>query len=137
MFGSAADLQEFEEMLQIRRPDPRQPFGYDVRGTVQAHVQKARFQLDTNLNLNLTQERYVLYIIPAVPIEPVSDMNDPNFEKDLQKDDHLIRLKFYAEDERDTELKLKSLQGDILQIVAEPEVIADVMQIETVKLGSL
>ena len=136
MFGDASELSEFAEELQIRRPDPRQPYGYDIRGTLTAHVQKARLQLDTDLNLNLTEERYNVYIIPAVPTQPVSS-SDPNFEKDLQKDDHLIRLKFYADSEKDTEIKLKSLQGEVLQIVSQPEVVADVMQIEAVALGSL
>ena len=135
MFENLDDLDEFHEDLQIRRPDPRQKYGYGIRGTFRAIVEERRFQLNTDLNLNLTEQHFDIVIVPALPEKPITDTSHPNFQKDVQKDDHLIRLKYYASDEIDTEMKLKGLKGHVLQIVGI-ETASDAMRIHAKGLGN-
>ena len=123
--------------MQIRRPDPTKPFGYDVRGTFEGVVQEQQAQLNTDLSVNLTERRFVVTSESPLPIEPLTDSSDPNFGKDVQKDDHLIRLRFFSDADVDTEAKLKDIDENVLQISYQPEERAGQMSFEATELGSL
>ena len=106
------------ETLKIRRPDSRKPFGRDIRGSFNAFVVRQQFSADDSLGITFTDSVFRIAIDEALPIEPQDDSTLPNFERDLQEDDQLIRLKFYTADEIDTEAKLRNAKKGILQVLS-------------------
>ena len=105
------------ETLKIRRPDARATFGMDIRGQFAGKVAMWRFGLDDNFGINLSDVFYRIRIEEALPLRPLTDTTDPNYDRDVQDNDHLIRLKFYTADELDTSKKQKQAKRKILQIV--------------------
>lgn len=128
--------QKKAETLRIRRPNARKPYGYDIRGRFDAIVRQNRFGLDTQFNLNLTDIFFYLSVIEALPQRVITDTQDPNYNRDVQKNDHLIRLKFYSDAETDTDLELKGIKRHVLQIISI-EAYENAMLIQAKELGSL
>ena len=139
MLGRTPFLKGLEEELRIRRPNPRAPYRLDVRGAFSAIVRRQSLQLNTDLNINLTDERYNIAIDTALPLIPeTTGTYDQMTDMDLQKDDHLIRLKFLVSSAGMDADDYKNLQANILQIVnIEASEGADAMLLEVVELGSL